>query len=103
MGKPRQHSDAKKKTEVIGPSPYSESTYSNAYGDPNPVPPDISQEDFEVHKKSLISFGDEMYKAFVGVNKEGELLWMDFISTFRPHSIEAWPKVLTYKWCAFLR
>lgn len=44
-----------------------------------------------------------MFDPFSMVNSKGEELWMDFISTFYPHSIDLWPKVLTYKWCNFSR
>lgn len=98
-----QHSDAENKTEVIGPSLHDESTYPNSYEDPNQVPPYISPEYFEVPKEALVSFGYEMFEAFVRENNEGEELWIAFISTLRPYSIEEWPKRLTYTWCAFLQ
>lgn len=96
-----QHNDAGKNTEVIGQSPYDERAYPNEYDDRNPLLPDIIREDFEVHKKRLVSFGNELYKEFVRVSNEEKELWMDVISTCRPLSIEAPPEGLTYKRCTF--
>lgn len=44
-----------------------------------------------------------MYLSFAAVEDEGESLWMDFISTFRPHTNDAWPKCLIYIWSHVLR
>lgn len=44
-----------------------------------------------------------MYDALFGVDGEEEDLWVDFITTFRHYSIDAWPTRFTHKWCDFLR
>lgn len=73
------------------------------YEDPDPAPYNVSKEQFERRRQIMIQFGDEMSDAFSGVNSEAEELWIDFIPTFRLHSIDAWPNGLTYKWCNSLR
>lgn len=53
--------------------------------------------ELEAHMKLATIFGDKLYRAF-GVNEtEGRELWAEFVSSFRPHSIQTWPKVLAYK------
>lgn len=104
MVKMRQHSDTEKKTKVIGPSPYIESIYLNAFEDPSPVPAGITPpKDFEVHNKALAAFEDKLYDAFYGLFNEQKELRTDFIFTFCPHSIISWPKVQSYKWYLFLQ
>lgn len=93
---------AKQKTEVIVSSSYDECAYPIVYEDPKTVPSDNYPVDFEVHRRAFASFRHEGYEAFVEVNNEEKELSMAFITTFRPQSIESYPKRQKYKWCAFL-
>lgn len=53
--------------------------------------------------KLEINFADEMFEAANTMSIGGEELCTDFISPSGPHSIELWPKGITYIWCTLLR
>lgn len=51
----------------------------------------------------LTAFGDEMYAVLNSEEGSGEEIWLDLISTLRPHSLQTWPKRLKFNWCQLLR
>lgn len=63
---------AKNQSRVKDNGMYDQTTYPNAYGDPDTVSLDIPKEELEGHEETGIQFVDELYDAFSGVSSEGE-------------------------------
>lgn len=78
-------------------------TYLNAFEDPDLANPSLTPDALEAQKKIITAFGHDMFGAFLSENSGGEEIWLNFISAFRPHSLQVYRKGLTSKWYQLLR
>lgn len=78
---------------------FNKATYRNAYEDSDTVLNNAFSEERERHTKQATAFDDEMLDTFNAVKSKGDELWMDFISTFLPHSRDLCATGLTYRYC----
>ena len=44
------------------------------------------------------ALGERTIEAYLDMDLQGEDLWMDFTSSFRPHTIKLWDGVLLSRW-----
>lgn len=77
--------------------------HPNVAHDPDPAPSGASQQEKDRRKAELLSYSQEMYDTYREIGISGEDLWCDFITTFRPHTIQLWPKTALSRWTALLK
>lgn len=68
----------------------------NGFENPDPAPPDLSPDDLDTHRRNRTACENQTYGVIKSENWSLEELWLDFICTLRPHSLQTWPKGLTY-------
>lgn len=77
--------------------------HPNAFEDPDPANTFIPPDALEAHNKIIAAFEDKMYDAVLSGSSSGKEAWLDFISIFRPQSLQVCAKGLTYKCGQLLR
>ena len=79
-----------------------ESDYPNFSYDPDPLPKSATEAQKEAYLCRINTMGEETLATYTEIRLEGEELWIEFISVFRPHSIKLWNHLLLVKWTKFL-
>lgn len=77
--------------------------YPYSHHDLDPLPASASDAQKKAHDVKLTNMGIKTLEVYKEIELTGEDLWIEFISTFRPHSIKAWDHGLVTKWTYFLR
>lgn len=76
--------------------------YPNTHYDPNPVRITATAKEKQSHSKAIHKLGDDMLETYKELELEGEELWEEFISVFRPHTITDWNVIMLTRWINFL-
>lgn len=77
--------------------------YPNYCDDPDPIEPSASKKDHQTHVKVLRDYSSKLYEAYNKSSMRTENLWIEFITSFRPHTIRSWSKVQLHEWIDLLR
>lgn len=77
--------------------------YPNVSDDPEPLPEGSSTEDREEHARRLATYTKEMREVYEQTGMKDEELWEDFITAFRPETIDSWSRSTATDWASFLR
>ena len=97
--------DTTMETGVI-PSPFAQlgkaKIYPNIADDPDPIDDDASIEERKEYAEKLKDYADDILAALRNTAIQGESLWLDFITSFRPHTIKTWEKPYCITWTEFL-
>lgn len=68
----------------------SDDGYPNSHFDPDPLAISATVEQKASYKSKINKFGTDTLKVFQELQFTGEEFWIEFISSFRPHSIKLW-------------
>lgn len=74
----------------------------NHADDPDPPSAGSSRSDRIAHAKELKEYSEAMFGAYSSTSLRGEILWSDFITAFRPHTIMSWSRATQVEWRALL-
>lgn len=74
----------------------------NEIGDRSPPGQNAAGEELQKYKDDVETYGRRMLEVFRETQMKDELLWFEFTSTFRPHSIAYMSKATTVRWIDFL-
>lgn len=77
--------------------------YPNAHQDPDPLSSNALDDKNAAIKRKLNEMGSETLQAYHELGIFGNDLWLEFISTFRPHSFKIWEPILLIKWTQFIQ
>ena len=66
--------------------------YPNHSDDPNPIRKNSTKAQITAHKTQLKEYTQTIFAAYQKSKMRGEVLWQDFITAFRPHTIRNWPR-----------
>ena len=72
--------------------------YPNYSDDPDPLPQNASKEKEAAYKAELAEYSSELFTAYQKSKMRGEILWNDFITAFRPHTLRTWPRSVIIEW-----
>ena len=70
--------------------------YPNHADDPDPIPKNSSKAKVVTHKVQMKEYSQSMYNVYAKSKMRGEMLWQDFITAFRPHTIRSWPRPVVF-------
>ena len=74
------------------------------FDDPDPLPVNANRDATRKFNKEVEDYSREMVEAFeVCKYFKGEILWEEYLRTFRRHTIEAMPNALVARWSHLLR
>lgn len=76
--------------------------YLNLHDDPDPLPDTSSATEKEKHRDVLRNYGTEMLEAYKDTEMRGEVLWIDYLTAFRPHTIKSWTRPMLSRWTNLL-
>lgn len=77
--------------------------YSYPADDPDPLTPPIGKKEFNEHIKNLREYSNAMLSAYQRTKSmKDEVLWQDFITAFRPHTIRTWTRPMLCEWKGLL-
>lgn len=79
--------------------------YPNIADDPESIEDTATPEEKEIHWEELRQNGQNMLKRYKSSNPnymKKEVMWLEFIRSFRPHSIKAWTGAMQRDWTDFL-
>lgn len=77
--------------------------YPNVSDDPSPIDEDSTAEQKGAHTEEIRKYTNSILRTYINLGLEGEELWQDFITAFRPQTIKLWDRDELTKWCKYLR
>lgn len=97
-----QSPDTEKMGDETQDSTYDNIPYPNHSDCPAPLAPGASAEETKAHLRILKSYTSEMLEAYRITALEGESLWLDFTTAFRPQTIRTWTRPEVAVWADFM-
>ena len=92
-------SDARPTPEVLEQNnTIEDKEYPNIANDPDPLTVGATESEKEEHIKSTEQYSQEVFDVFTTTKLEGESLWLDFVTAFRPHTIKTWKFNTFVRW-----
>ena len=76
--------------------------YPNYADDPDPLPMNSTKTAQTAKLKEMKEYTQGILAAYQKTKMRGEILWKDFITAFRPHTIRSWPRTTVIEWRDFL-
>lgn len=75
--------------------------YPNFEEDTDPLPLEANKDRQTAHLVKLREYSQDLYITYERIYLRGEVLWENFITPFRPHTIRRWTKGNLIEWIDF--
>lgn len=76
--------------------------YPNHSDDPDTIDDKACKKDKVTHQNDLREYSHSMLSSYGRTKIRGELMWSEFITAFRPHTIRSWTRQMIVEWSDLL-